>query len=40
MIATKDVRFSYPNLDFSFPNMECKSGETLLITGKSGTGTW
>lgn len=38
MIATKDVRFSYPNLDFSFPDMECKSGETLLITGKSGTG--
>lgn len=38
MIATKDVRFSYPNLDFSFPNMQCKSGETLLITGKSGTG--
>lgn len=38
MIATKDIRFSYPSLDFSFPNMECKSGETLLITGKSGTG--
>lgn len=38
MITTKDVRFSYPNLEFCFPNLECKSGETLLITGKSGTG--
>jgi len=38
MIATKDVCFSYPNLNFSFPDLECKSGETLLITGKSGTG--
>ncbi len=38
MIATKDIRFSYPNLDFSFSDLECKAGETLLITGKSGTG--
>lgn len=38
MIVAKDVRFSYPNLDFSFPGLECKAGETLLITGKSGTG--
>lgn len=38
MIATKDVHFSYPNLDFNFPDVECKSGQTLLITGRSGTG--
>jgi ABC-type lipoprotein export system ATPase subunit len=38
MIATKDVRFSYPNLEFNFPNIACNPSETLLITGKSGTG--
>lgn len=38
MIVTKDVRFSYPNLDFLFPDLRCEAGETLLITGKSGTG--
>src|SRR5690554_4309584 len=38
MIATKDVRFSYPNLEFNFPDITCNPAETLLITGKSGTG--
>lgn len=38
MIVTKDVRFSYPNLDFSFPDLQCSRAETVLITGKSGTG--
>lgn len=38
MIATKDVKFSYPGLEFTFPDLSCNSGETLLITGKSGTG--
>lgn len=38
MIATKNVRFSYPNVDFLFPDLRCQAGETLLITGKSGTG--
>lgn len=38
MIVTKAVHFSYPNLDFSFPDLQCQKGETILITGKSGTG--
>lgn len=38
MITTKNVRFSYPNLDFVFPDIACNSSETLLITGKSGKG--
>lgn len=38
MITTKDVRFSYPNLDFVFPDIACAASETLLITGKSGKG--
>ncbi|SRR5690554_963089 len=38
MIVTKNVRFSYPNLDFLFPDLRCEAGETMLITGKSGTG--
>lgn len=38
MIVTQDVRFSYPNLNFSFPDLQCTRAETILITGKSGTG--
>jgi len=38
MITTKDIRFSYPNLEFKFPDISCNPSETLLITGKSGTG--
>jgi len=38
MITTKNVYFSYPNIEFNFPDLECKAGETLLITGKSGMG--
>lgn len=38
MIVTKNVRFSYPNLDFLFPDLRCEARETMLITGKSGTG--
>ncbi len=38
MIVTKDVCFSYPNLSFNFPDLQCLRAEALLITGKSGTG--
>jgi ABC-type lipoprotein export system ATPase subunit len=39
MIRTKNIAFSYHNkTSFIFPDFECKSGETLLITGQSGTG--
>src|SRR5690554_3995310 len=38
MIVTKDIYFSYPNMNFHFPDLQCSSAEALLITGKSGTG--
>src|SRR5690606_13702453 len=39
MISTKDIMFSYDsNQYFEFPNIECANGQTLLITGNSGTG--
>ncbi|WP_372472880.1 ABC transporter ATP-binding protein [Capnocytophaga sp. ARDL2] len=39
MIQTTEIQFSYPQgSSFSFPAMTCNAGETLLITGSSGTG--
>lgn len=39
MIQTEHVTFSYAaNQSFQFPNVDCADGETLLITGNSGTG--
>lgn len=39
MISTQGVTFLYPpNHSFKFPDITCNSGETLLITGNSGTG--
>jgi len=39
MITTQNITFSYNGKQhFSFPDLICKSGETLLITGNSGKG--
>ncbi|MBA5792665.1 ATP-binding cassette domain-containing protein [Flavobacterium sp. xlx-214] len=39
MIQTQNVTFSYSNTqNFQFPDVNCANGETLLITGNSGTG--
>lgn len=39
MLKTKSVHFSYTStVSFQFPDMYCNAGETLLITGASGTG--
>lgn len=39
MIQTQNVTFSYSNTqNFQFPDINCANGETLLITGNSGTG--
>lgn len=39
MILTRNLTFSYnPSLQFSFPDIENKATETLLITGNSGKG--
>jgi ABC-type lipoprotein export system ATPase subunit len=39
MISTSNLQFAY-NRDttFSFPDLTCASGDTLLVTGPSGTG--
>ncbi len=39
MISTKKITFSYgKSTEFSFPDILCKEGETLLVTGNSGVG--
>jgi len=39
MLQTKDLQFAYSReLSFSFPDLECSAGESLLITGRSGCG--
>lgn len=38
MIVTKDLRFSYTNLPFHFPDIQAGKRSTLLITGASGKG--
>lgn len=38
MIRSKEITFSYDSCQyFEFPDFECTDGETLLITGNSGT---
>lgn len=39
MIQTKNLLFQYnEKTQFKFPDLQCNAGETLLITGMSGTG--
>lgn len=39
MISTKNITFSYgKSAEFSFPDIVCMEGETLLVTGSSGVG--
>src|SRR5690554_220544 len=39
MIKTQNVAFSYSaQQNFQFPDIQCPDGQTLLITGNSGTG--
>lgn len=38
MISTNNIRFAYPAIQFHFPDISCKAGDTLMITGSSGTG--
>lgn len=39
MLATKDLKFEYtPQVKFSFPDLACNLGESLVICGDSGTG--
>lgn len=39
MITTQNLQFSYNSKqNFSFPDLKCESGNTLLITGNSGKG--
>jgi putative ABC transport system ATP-binding protein len=38
MIESKNLAFSYPGLPFHFPDISCKKGEVLLVTGSSGKG--
>lgn len=38
MLQTNNIQFSYPALHFQFPDIHCKAGDTLLVTGSSGKG--
>lgn len=38
MLKTENVKFSYKNIGFIFPDVSCGAGQVLLITGKSGVG--
>jgi putative ABC transport system ATP-binding protein len=39
MLSTQDLKFEYtPQVNFFFPDIECALGESLVITGDSGTG--
>lgn len=38
MIQTKNITFSYPNVNFHFPDITVSPGKALLITGGSGKG--
>ncbi|MBQ0116519.1 MAG: ATP-binding cassette domain-containing protein [Flavobacterium sp.] len=39
MVSIQNIQFTYPNSKtLVFPNFICKAGETLLISGNSGTG--
>ena len=39
MLITKDLKFEYsPQVKFSFPDLACNLGESMVISGDSGTG--
>jgi putative ABC transport system ATP-binding protein len=39
MLSTHSLQFQYPSgTPFTFPDLQCKSGENLLILGESGSG--
>jgi putative ABC transport system ATP-binding protein len=38
MLQTNNIQFSYPALHFQFPDIRCKAGDILLVTGSSGKG--
>lgn len=39
MLETRSLAFKYnTNTQFSFPDLKCESGETLLVLGESGSG--
>ncbi len=38
MLQTNNIQFSYPALHFQFPDISCKAGDILLVTGPSGKG--
>lgn len=38
MIETSHLTFAYDTLNFKFPDLVCKPGEVLIISGKSGKG--
>lgn len=38
MLYTQNLQFAYPALNFDFPDISCKSNNTLLIAGSSGKG--
>ena len=38
MLTANKIEFSYPAVQFKFPDIHCNAGETLLITGNSGKG--
>ena len=38
MLKTENIQFAYPAIQFQFPDIGCKTGEVLVITGSSGKG--
>lgn len=38
MLQTNNIEFSYPAVPFQFPDIRCKAGDILLVTGSSGKG--
>ncbi|GAB3414110.1 ABC transporter ATP-binding protein [Niabella aquatica] len=38
MLQTNNIQFSYPSVQFRFPDIRCSAGNILLVTGSSGKG--
>lgn len=38
MLHTENIQFAYPAIQFIFPDISCKAGEAVLVTGSSGKG--
>lgn len=38
MLHTENIQFAYPAIQFIFPDISCKAGEVVLVTGSSGKG--